>query len=134
MILVDAGPLVAIVDADDQFHNPCVRALQGIDEPMATLWPPLTEAMHILNDLPRAQDAIWNMVERGAIQLLPLNASDVPRIRELMRRYASLPMDLADASLIAVAEREGIRRFFTVDRKEFAVYRLHDKVRPDIVP
>ena len=66
--------------------------------------------------------------------MLPLNASDVPRIRKLRRRYASLPMDIADASLIAVAEREGIRRFFTVDGKDFAVYRLRDKVRPDLVP
>ena len=134
MILVDAGPLVAIVDADDQYHDSCVRSLSDVDEPLATLWPPLTEALHMLSDFPRGQDAIWDMVERGAIQLLPLDATDVPRIRELMRKYASLPMDLADAALIAVAEREGVRKFFTVDRTGFAIYRLQGKVRPILVP
>jgi hypothetical protein len=51
-----------------------------------------------------------------------------------MRKYADRPMDLADAALIRVAEREGIRKIFTVDRKDFSVYRLHGRVRPAIVP
>jgi uncharacterized protein len=134
VILVDAGPLVALVDADDQFHKRCVAALKALREPLGTVWPPLTEAMYLLNDLRKAQDAVWEIIARGVLQLLPLDVADVPRIRELMGKYADRPMDLADAALIRVAEREGIRKIFTVDREDFSVYRLHGRVRPNIIP
>ena len=134
MILVDAGPLVALVDADDQFHKKCVAALKVLREPLVTVWPPVTEAMYLLSDLPKAQDALWEMVARGVLQLLPLDLADVSRIRELMGKYADRPMDLADAALVRVAEREGIRKIFTVDREDFSVYRLHGRVRPNIIP
>lgn len=134
MILVDAGPLVALVDASDQHHAKCLEALKELREPLATVWPPLTEAMYLLAEMPRAQNALWEMVERGAIPILPLTATDVPRIRELMKKYANRPMDLADAALIRVAEREGIRKIFTVDKKDFSVYRLHNRIRPTILP
>jgi predicted nucleic acid-binding protein len=58
-----------------------------------------------------------------AVTLLPLDDQDIPRIRELMRKYRDLPMDLADAALVRVAEREKLRRVFTLDRRDFEVYR-----------
>jgi uncharacterized protein len=134
VILVDAGPLVALVDADDQFHKKCVAALKAVREPLATVWPPMTEAMYLLSDLPRAQEALWDMLARGALQLLPLDLADVPRLRELMNEYADRPMDLADAALVRVAEREGIRKIFSIDRADFNVYRLHGRVRRSIIP
>ena len=134
MILFDAGPLVALVDAGDQHHRRCATALRAVREPLATVWPALTEAMYLLADLPRGQEALWEMIERGALELLPLGATDVPRIRELMRKYANRPMDLADAALICVAERVGIRKFFTIDRRDFSVYRLHGRIRPTVIP
>jgi uncharacterized protein len=134
VILVDAGPLVAWVDADDEFHQKCVAALKVVREPLATVWPPVTEAMYLLSDLPKGQEAVWEMLVRGVLQLLPLDLADVPRIRELMGKYADRRMDLADAALVRVAEREGIRKIFTVDREDFSVYRLHGRVRPTIIP
>ena len=134
MILVDAGPLVALVDADDQHHEQCVAALKRLHEPLATVWPAVTEAMYLLNDLPAAQEALWEMLLRKAVDLLPLDLVDLPRIRELMREYSDRPMDLADASLIRAAEREGIRKIFTVDKRDFVVYRIHDRIRPSIIP
>lgn len=134
MILIDAGPLVAIVDADDQHHAKCVTALKTLREPLATVWPPLVEAMYLLSDQPTAQEALWEILERGAVLLLPFDANDIPRTRELMRKYANRPMDLADAALIRVAEREGLRKIFTVDRRDFSVYRLHNRTRPILIP
>jgi len=134
VILVDAGPLVALVDADDQYHEQCVSTLEKFEEPLATVWPPLTKAMYLLNDLPAAEEAIWEMLVRKALQLLPLGLVDVPRIRELRRKYADRPMDLADAALIRIAEREGIRKIFTVDKRDFAVYRIQGRIRPSIIP
>ncbi len=134
MILVDAGPLVALLDADDQHHAACVAALKSLREPLATVWPPFTEAMYLLADLPAAQEALWEMLERRAIHLLPLDSADIPRIRELMRQYENRPTDLADAALLRVAEREGIRKIFTVDRRDFFVYRLHGRARLTLIP
>ena len=88
VILVDAGLLVALVDADDQYHEQCVSTLKTLQEPLATVWPPLTEAMYLLNDLPAAQEALWEMLVRKALELLPLGLVDLPRIRELLRKYA----------------------------------------------
>ena len=134
MILVDAGPLVALLDADDQYHKKCVAAVKVLREPLVTVWPPVTEAMYLLGDLPKAQEAIWEMLARGVLQLLPLDLTDIPRMRELMSKYADRPMDLADAALVRVAEREGIRKIFTLNHEDFSVYRLHGRVRPNIIP
>jgi predicted nucleic acid-binding protein len=134
LILVDAGPLVALVDADDQHHQSCVEALKRINEPMSTVWPAFTEAMYLVSDLPAAQEALWEMLARAGIQVLQLTTGDIPRMRELMRKYADRPMDLADAAIIAVAERQNIRRIFTIDRKDFGVYRLHGRIRLTVIP
>ncbi len=134
MILVDTGPLIALVRADDQHHQECAAAFRTLRTSMGTVWPVLAEAMYLLDSLPKAQNAVWEMISRGTVEILPLGLDDVPRIRELMRQYADRPMDLADAALIRVAERDGIRQFFTIDRKDFAVYRLHGKIRPSVIP
>ena len=134
MILVDAGPLVALVDSDDQHHDRCAAALKELRGPLATVWPPFVEAMYLLSDQPRAQDALWEMLERSVVLLLPLDSSDFPRIRELMRKYANRPMDLADAALLRAAEREGVREIFTVDRSDFSVYRINNRTRPTLIP
>lgn len=79
--------------------------------------------MHLLRFSWQAQEALWEMVETEALRLLPLDEADLPRIRERMRKYRDLPMDLADAALVRIAERETLRRVFTLDRRNFAVYR-----------
>lgn len=134
MILVDAGPLIALVHADDQYHRACTVALQKMTEPLATVWPVLTEALYLLARVPNGQEGLWAMIDPGPVSLLTLDSTDIPRIRELMRKYKNRPMDLADAALLRAAEREGITTVFTIDRKDFSVYRLHGRVRPTIVP
>jgi uncharacterized protein len=127
VILVDAGPLVALIHADDKHHRACREALKEIREPLVTAWPVVTEAMYLLGFSATAQDALWQMLERQAPALLPLAVDDAPRMRELMQKYADLPMDLAEAALVRLAEREGIRCIFTLDRKDFHVYRPRGK-------
>ena len=134
MILVDAGPLAALVHKDDQHHENCVAAFRELREPLGTVWPALSEAMYVVGHLPQSQDALLTIFERGAVRLIPLNPADIPRIRELMHKYGDRPMDFADAALVTVAEREGIRTIFTVDRKDFSVYRLHGRGRFKIIP
>jgi len=134
MILVDAGPLVALLDGSDARHELCTVALQSIQEPLLTVWPALTEAMYLLRYSLEAQEAISGDIERGTLLIAELTADDCARMRHLMRKYADLPMDLADAALVAVAEREKISRIFTLDRRDFEVYRPAAIRRFEILP
>jgi predicted nucleic acid-binding protein len=123
MILVDAGPLIALIHEDDNEHQRCREAFAALNEPLGTVWPAVAEAMYLLSFSPQAQEALWEMIEMGAVEILPLGLDDVPRMKELMRKYRDLPMDLADAALVRVAERERLRRIFTLDRRDFQIYR-----------
>ena len=134
MILIDAGPLVALVDGDDQHHAASIQTLKTIREPLATVWPAISEAMYLLSDLPRAQEVIWDVLSSERIRLISIGLHDVPRMRELMAKYSSLPMDFADAALVRVAERDGIRKIFTVDKTDFKIYRLHGRRPFTVIP
>jgi predicted nucleic acid-binding protein len=134
MILVDAGPLVALIHADDRSHGRCKEALKSMRGPFVTVWPVFTEAIYLLNFSWRAQDALWEMVAREFVTFLHLDETDVPRMRKLMGKYRDLPMDFADAALVRVAEREKIRTVFTLDRRDFEIYRPARVGRFSIVP
>ena len=134
MILIDAGPLVALLHADDQNHARCVKTLRTLREPLGTVWPALTEAMYLLNFSWEAQAALWEMIVTESIIILPLDREDASRMRELMKKYRDLPMDLADAALVRVAERESLRRIFSLDRRDFTVYRSEKIGRFTIIP
>ena len=122
-VLVDVGPLVALIDADDAAHEACVATLRSLRDPLITVWPAFTEAMYLLGFSHAAQGALVEMLQRATPRLLTLDDGDLARIRELMHKYRDLPMDLADAALVRVAERERIRKIFTIDRADFRVYR-----------
>lgn len=134
MILIDAGPMVALLSASDHHHASCRATLIRIDEPIATVWPAFTEAMYLLRGSLEAQGVLLDMVLRDAIEILPLTVDDAPRMWELMKKYHDLPMDLADAALVRVAERENVRRIFTIDRRDFSVYRPLGGGRFNILP
>jgi predicted nucleic acid-binding protein len=134
VILVDAGPLVAILSGADQHHRRCTAALRRIREPMGTVWPAVTEAMHLLKPRPAAQRALLRKLADGELTILRLDRADLPRVGELMEKYADLPMDLADAALVRVAERDRLDTVFTVDREDFAVYRIHGRRKFTILP
>lgn len=134
MILVDAGPLVALVNQADQNHAACTTALLEVRDPLVTCWPVLAEAMFLLSYSWGAQDTLWGMIASETPHLVSIDATDVPRIRELMAKYRDLPMDLADAALVRIAEREGIRRVFTTDRRDFTIYRPARIGRFELIP
>jgi predicted nucleic acid-binding protein len=133
-MLVDAGPLVALIDRSDPHHQACREALTAIGEPLGTVWPAFTEAMYLLRSSAAAQRALWDMINVGGVRFIELGHDDCPRMKELMWKYRDLPMDLADAALVRVAERERLRRVFTIDRHDFEVYRPHRLGRFEILP
>jgi len=134
MILIDAGPLVALVDASDAHHGACVATLRAVREPIGTVWPAVSKALYLLQDVPDGQNAVLEMLNRGVVQLLGLGKEDVARVRELRTKYRDQRMDLADAALVRVAEREGLDRVFTVDRRDFGVYRIGKRRTFRILP
>ncbi len=134
MILVDAGPLVALVHREDYHHESCLAFLRSVREPLGTCWPVVSEAMHLLRFSWQAQDNLWEMIASEVPRLMPIGPDHVPRMRQLMHKYRDLPMDLADAALVTIAERESIRRVFTLDRRDFTLYRPVRIGRFDIIP
>ncbi len=134
MILVDAGPLVAFLSKDDHHHGRVMEVFPLIREPMLTVWPVIAEVMYLLRTSLQAQEGIWEFLEADALLIADLGAEQRTRMRHLMRKYGDLPMDLADAGLVAVAERERISRIFTLDRRDFQVYRPAGIRRFDIIP
>lgn len=133
--LTDAGPLIAIIDADDPDHSSCMSALDELSRPLVTTWPAFTEAMHILGrigGLP-AQQALWRMVKARLLELLDVSPEEADRAVALMGSYSDTPMDLADATLVSIAEARGRTEIFTLD-SDFAVYRLYGRKRFAVFP
>jgi predicted nucleic acid-binding protein len=124
MILIDTGPLVALFDPRDAQHSRCRRALMGIQGPILTTTPVLTEAFHILGPASLGSDRLREFVEDGGLSVWFFDRKWLTRAFELMEIYADHPMDLADASLVAAAEALGTRRVLTIDRKDFETYRV----------
>ena len=133
-VLVDAGPLVALLDRGDPEHADCVLALKTVRAPLVTVWPAFTEAMYLLRGSWPTQKALWSRLETDALGLAPIEEADAPRMRELMEKYRDLPMDLADAALVRVAERESLTEIFTLHRAHFRAYRPGRRRSFSIVP
>ena len=133
-VLVDTGPLVALLDRSDPYHLSCQETFSSLNDTLVTVWAVVTEVISMLRGYWQAQDALWEMIQSGAVQILALGSDDIPRIRELMHKYRDLPMDLADGALVRVAERERLRRIFTLDRRDFQVYRPARLGRFAIIP
>mgnify|MGYP000075440270 CR=1 FL=1 len=128
MILTDTGPLIALLDTRDNQHKRCIQALNTLPaEPMLTTWPCFTEAMHILGAVGgyRYQAVLWRLVQDMKLELHVPTLSEIKGMHDLMKKYQDTPMDLADASLIALAEQRKLKRVFTVD-SDFYSYRLSD--------
>lgn len=134
-MLVDAGPLIALIDADEPDHKRCRAALETIRLPLVTTWPAFTEAMYLLGRAGGAagQEALWRLALRGDLEIAAPSTPAVERTAALMRKYADRPMDLADASLVALAEERGFSRIFTLDA-DFHIYRIGGRRRFDVVP
>jgi hypothetical protein len=114
--------LIALFDPSDGSHERCRAALEEFRGRFVTSWPVLTEAFHFLDRLV-ARTLLWDFVLSDAVRVEEVMRSDLGRMRVLMEQYADLPMDFADASLVALAERLKVFRVFTLDRRGFAVFR-----------
>ena len=126
MILTDTGPLVALLDADDRHHQRCLAAIRQLPpEPMLTTWPCFTEAIYLLGAVGgySYQASLWRLYTGGRLHIHTFSSIEIERIHRLMETYQDTPMDLADASLVAVAESFRSEQIFSLD-SHFYIYRL----------
>jgi uncharacterized protein len=134
MILIDTGPLVAFFDTSDRYHDFCIDILEGLTDPLLTTWPVVTEAFFLLDFAWKAQEALWEFMVRGGLDIRGLSGKALMRCRTLMEKYQDLPMDLADGTLVVLGEELKLNRVFTLDHKHFQIYRpLHVK-RFELLP
>jgi predicted nucleic acid-binding protein len=132
-ILVDTGPLVAILSHDDEYHDVCVNALRHMPSPLLSCWPVITEAAWLLRRSPRAVQQLLRSIADGFLQFPPLTAIECEDIGSLLKRYEDIHPQFADATLVYLANREKIDTIFTLDRRDFSIYRIGRK-RFRIVP
>lgn len=121
-ILVDAGPLIAMQDRSDKNHRQVKRFLEAFRGRMLTTWPVLAEACHFLPE--RTQIRFLRWAAAGGLSVVELHETAISTIADWKEKYRNLPMDMADASLLWVAEQTGITEILTIDLRDFAAYRL----------
>lgn len=132
--LADTGALLAYLDANDRWHARCREALTAFQLPLVTSEAVLTELFHLIGDQAREVRAAWSFVRSGALTLAPIADADLPALEMLMHRYHDRPMDLADATLVHLAERESLSTVFTIDHDDFQTYRIGGRQRFRIFP
>lgn len=133
-VLVDTGPIVAILLQSDQHHEACVEQLHRIRGPLLTCWPVITEAAWLLRAYPQAIRKLLSSFHGRPFQLVPLGEMDLPAIAAILAKYEGLGIQLADASLVHLANREGIELMFTLDRRAFGVLRLAHGKKLRLIP
>ena len=135
MTLTDAGPLVALIDADEADHEICVQSLQVLTLPLLTTWPAFTEAMYLLGRAGGSvgQQALWKLRANRRLDVADLSPDAFRRSAVLMAKYADRPMDLADATLVALAEERGLKQIFTL-ADDFRIYRIHGRTPFGTIP
>lgn len=135
-MLCDTGPLVALLDKEDPYHERARQAMAAAPaDRFETTWPCMGVAMYMLGRLggQRSQDYLLQYVEAKTLSIQSLAEEFIPRIRMLMRKYDDHPMDFADASLVVVAEITGNRQILTFDQ-HFRAYLIHDQFPFEVIP
>jgi predicted nucleic acid-binding protein len=133
--LADTGALLAYLDRKDKWHTRCREAFeQGLLFPLLTSTAVLTELFHLARGRKQQLELVWELARSGALRIVPMTDADMPPLEALMLRYRDRPMDLADATLVRIAERESILTVFTTDNDDFETYRAFGRRRFRVLP
>lgn len=134
MLLIDTGPLVAYFDESENHHHWAVDVLSRTEARAVTSQPVLAEVWHLLGRCGRARDArdaLLSLIEDRLLEIDFDLTRDVTKVRQLIRRYANVPMSLADASMVRLAE-EHRAPVCTLD-SDFRIYRIRGRTPLDVV-
>ena len=123
--LIDAGPIIALFDSSDQHHNRVLSFIKDYRGRLTTTWPVLTEVCYMLDFSRKTQLDFLDWIMAGGLDIYNIQKWQIGGIREWFERYSNLPADLADCTLMEVAESENIESIITLDR-DFSVYKLNN--------
>jgi predicted nucleic acid-binding protein len=126
IILIDAGPLIALFDRDDNYHEKIIDFVKGKKFKFITTTAVITEVTHMLDFSVGAQILFFDWIMKEGVLLQEIQQRDITRIIELTKKYSDRPMDFADATLVIAAEKTGIREIISID-SDFDIYRLLGK-------
>jgi predicted nucleic acid-binding protein len=133
-VLVDTGPLVAIMSRADQHHKTCIETLRDLPGPLFSCWPVITEVAWLLRGHAGAVRQLLGSISEGFLELLLIQSSEAVDIGNVMDKYKNIRSQLADAALLYLAERDGFDMIFTLDRRDFSVYNAGRKHAFEIIP
>ena len=133
-LLLDTGALVSLLDRSQTDHRRCREFFEDWNAPVVSTEAVLSEATHLLGSIAGGATAAVDFFLLGGAVLVPSTPASLKRVRLLLEKYADLPMDFADATLVVLAEDLGTSLVFTTDRTDFAVYRLKGRTPFRIVP
>ena len=133
-VLLDTGPLVAALDADDQWHRRCLDVWPTVVTRCVTTDAVVAEACHLVLRGGGAAHLPLDFLLTAGIPILALEGGGHRRAAGLVSQYAGLPMDFADAALVALAEALGLVTIFTTDRRGFSAYRAAGGGRFTLLP
>ena len=133
-LLLDTGALVSLLDRSQTHHAACRRLFDDWDGSVVSTEAVLTEATHLLAGVHGGTASCVDFFLAGGAVLVPSTAASLRRVRKLLDKYSDLPMDFADATLVALAEELGRNVVFTIDRTDFSIYRLKDRKAFRILP
>ena len=135
MTPTDTGPLLALIDRNEPLHALCTALLKTLPLPLLTTWPCMAEALHIAHREGgwHLQNRLWSLRTRGILRVHIGSDDETEQTQTLMAQYNNVPMDLADASLMAMLNALSLRRVFTLD-SDFRVYRLAGGAAPEALP
>ncbi len=132
--LIDTGAIVAIINADEDWHNACLAALASLQMPLFTTEAVLTEFFHLIAARSLNMNKAWAFVRSGALTVSAMGDTDLPELQALMAQYSDRPMDFADATLVHLAARESLSLILTIDHDDFETYRIAARKRFSILP
>lgn len=124
--LIDSGPLIALFDRSDAYHESVLTFLKSYQGELITTWAVITEVSHMLDFNVKVQIDFLKWIERGGITLYELTCNDIAHMRSMMEKYSDIPMDLADATLMYIANKEHIKTIVSID-SDFDIYRTLKK-------
>ena len=121
--LIDTGPLVAILRQNDAHHQDCKAIFASHTAPFITCWPVVTEAVWLLRQHQAAINMLFSFFDEQILAINSLKEGSPRWFSEFFDKYGNLRPDFADAALVYLAEREAINTIFTLDRRDFGIYR-----------
>jgi predicted nucleic acid-binding protein len=134
-IVVDTGPLVAILSSQDSYHKACLDTLKALSPPLLTTWPVITEALWLIRQNKKAIESLFIMIEGGLIEIDPLSSDNaVTWLKNYLSDYHDMGVQIADASLCYLAEIKNISTVFSLDRRDFSIYRIKGNKSLNIIP